>query len=348
MHDNKPVAAPYYNAALSNHARIANTVMKKQFIVAAVSALLAAFVTHTTHAQNYPNRALRLVVPSAPGGGTDIVGRALAAKLSEYLGQQVVVDNRAGAGTTIGIDMVAKSAPDGYTVLVSPSTLALNTWMYNKLPYDALRDLAPITQVASVPNALVVHPSLPAKNVPDLIALAKKQPGAINAGSAGIGTSPHLSLELFKVLGKVDMTHIAYKGSGSATIAHLSGEIVAQFPSLPTAMSYIKSNRLRALGVTTAKRSPYLPEVPAIGEFIPGYEATQWFGFLAPAGTPQAVLERLHTEAVRALKAPDLSRIMASEGAEVVANSPAQFAAYMRSETEKWGRVIKAAGIKPQ
>lgn len=309
---------------------------------------LAALMALPAAAQNYPARALRLIVPSAPGGGTDIVGRALAAKLSELLGQQVVVDNRAGAGSTIGIDMVVKSAPDGYTVLVSPSTLALNVWMYAKLPYDALRDLAPITQIATIPNALLVHPSLPARSVPELIALAKKQPGAINAGSAGIGTSPHLSLELFKHLAKVDMTHVAYKGSGNAVIAHLAGEISAQFPSLATAMSYIRSNRLRVLGVTTAKRSPFLPEVPAIGEFVPGYEATQWFGFLAPAATPQPILERLHQEAVRALKSPDLAKVMASEGAEVIASTPAQFGAYMRSETEKWGRVIKAAGIKPQ
>ncbi len=299
-------------------------------------------------AQGYPARALRLIVPSAPGGGTDIVGRALAAKLSANIGQQVVVDNRAGAGTTIGIDLAAKSAADGYTVLVSPSTLAINVWMYAKLPYDALRDLAPITQIATIPNVLVVHPSLPARNVPELIALARKQPGAINVGSAGVGTSPHLSLELFKHLAKVDMAHIAYKGSGSATVAHLSGEISAQFPSLATAMSYIKSGRLRALGVTTAKRSPFLKEVPAIGEFVPGYEATQWFGFLAPAAVPQPVLERLQREVVRALKSPDLEKVMAGEGAEVVASTSAQFGAYMRSETEKWGRVIKAAGIKPQ
>ncbi len=299
-------------------------------------------------AQSYPARSIRLVVPSAPGGGTDIIGRALAAKLTEYLGQQVVVDNRAGAGTTIGIDMVAKSAPDGHTLLVSPSTLALNTWMYAKLPYDALRDLAPITQVASVPNALVVHPSLPARTIRDFITLAKQQPGAINVGSAGIGTSPHLSLELFKHLAKVDMAHIAYKGSGNATIANLAGEITAQFPSLPTAMSYIKANRLRALGVTTVKRSPYIQDVPAIGETVPGYEATQWFGFLAPAATPAPVLERLSQESLRALRAPDLVKIMAGEGAEIVGSTPAQFGAYMKSETEKWGRVIKAAGIKPQ
>ncbi len=299
-------------------------------------------------AQNYPARSIRLIVPSAPGGGTDIVGRVLANKLTEYLGQQVVVDNRAGAGTTIGIDHVAKAAPDGYTVLVTPSTLALNLWMYSKLPYDAMRDLAPLTQIAAVPNALVVHPSVPARSTAEFIALAKKQPGEINVGSAGIGTSPHLSLELFKHLAKVNLVHVPYKGSGAAVVAHLSGEISAQIPSLPTAMSYIKTNRLRALGVTTAKRSPYLPEVPAIGEIVPGYEATQWFGFLAPTGTPQPIQDRLSQEAIRALRAPDVAKHMANEGAEIVASTPAQFAAYIKTETEKWGRVIKAAGIKPQ
>ncbi len=271
-------------------------------------------------AQNYPARPIRLVVPSAPGGGTDIVGRVLANKLTEYLGQQVVVDNRAGAGTTIGIDNVAKAAPDGYTVLVTPSTLALNLWMYAKLPYDAIRDLAPLTQIAAVPNALVVHPSVPARSVTEFIGLAKKQPGEINVGSAGIGTSPHLSLELFKHLAKVNLVHVPYKGSGAAVVAHLSGEISAQIPSLPTAMSYIKTNRLRALGVTTTKRSPYLPEVPAIGETVPGYEATQWFGFLAPAATPQSIQDRLSQEAVRALRAPDVAKHMANEGAEIVAS----------------------------
>ena len=313
-----------------------------------VALALLMSVTAPVIAQTFPTRALRLVVPSAPGGGTDILARMLANKLSEYLGQQVVVDNRAGAGTTIGIDAVAKSAPDGYTVLVTPSTLALNLWMYAKLPYDAIRDLAPLTQIAAVPNALVVHPSVPAHSVAELIALAKRQPGAINVGSAGIGTSPHLSLELLKHLAKINLVHVPYKGSGSATIANLAGEVSAQIPSLPTAMGYIKTNRLRALGVTTAKRSPFLPEVPAIGETVPGYEATQWFGFLTTAGTPQPVLDRLSQEAIRALRAPDLAKLMASEGAEPIANTPAQFAAYIKSETEKWGRVIKAAGIKAQ
>ena len=322
------------------------SIKTNSYIYTLAASLVAA--AGSAAAQSYPARSIRLVVPSAPGGGTDILARVLANKLTEYLGQQVVVDNRAGAGTTIGIDMVAKSAPDGYTLLVSPSTLALNLWMYTKLPYDAIRDLAPLTQIAAVPNALVVHPSVPARSVTDLIALAKKQPGEINIGSAGIGTSPHLSLELFKHLAKVNLVHVPYKGSGAAVIAHLSGEISAQIPSLPTAMSYIRSNRLRALGVTTAKRSPYLPEIPAIGETVPGYEATQWFGFLAPVSTPQLVQDRLAQEAVRALRAPDVAKHMANEGAEIVASTPAQFAAYIKSETDKWGRVIKAAGIKPQ
>ncbi len=313
-----------------------------------VFSLLALTTPALVAAQAYPSRPLRLVVPSAPGGGTDILARVLASKLTEYLGQTVVVDNRAGAGTTIGIDNVAKAAPDGYTVLVTPSTLALNLWMYTKLPYDAIRDLAPLTQIAAVPNALVVHPSVPARSVAELMALAKKQPGEINAGSAGIGTSPHLSLELFKHLAKINLVHVPYKGSGAAVIAHLSGEISLQIPSLPTVMGYIRTNRLRVLGVTTAKRSPYLPEVPAIGEVVPGYEATQWFGFLTTAGTPQAVQDRLSQEAIRALRAPDVAKHMANEGAEIVASTPAQFAAYIKSETEKWGRVIKAAGIKPQ
>ena len=322
------------------------SIKTNSYIYILAASLVAA--AGSAAAQSYQARSIRLVVPSAPGGGTDILARVLANKLTEYLGQQVVVDNRAGAGTTIGIDMVAKSAPDGYTLLVSPSTLALNLWMYTKLPYDAIRDLAPLTQIAAVPNALVVHPSVPARSVTDLIALAKKQPGEINIGSAGIGTSPHLSLELFKHLAKVNLVHVPYKGSGAAVIAHLSGEISAQIPSLPTAMSYIRSNRLRALGVTTAKRSPYLPEIPAIGETVPGYEATQWFGFLAPVSTPQLVQDRLAQEAVRALRAPDVAKHMANEGAEIVASTPAQFAAYIKSETDKWGRVIKAAGIKPQ
>ncbi len=299
-------------------------------------------------AQNYPTRAIRLIVPSAPGGGTDIVGRALANKLTEYLGQQVVVDNRAGAGTIIGIELAAKSPPDGYTLLVGLSTLAINPSMFAKLPYDALRDLAPICHMVSVPNALVLHPSVPARSIKELIALARAQPNALNVGSAGNGTSPHLSLELFKSLAKVEMAHIPYKGSGNSIIANLAGEVSASFPSVPTAYQYVKANRLRALGVTTAKRTPALPEVPAIGEIVPGYEATQWFGMLAPAGTPRPIIDRIHQETVRALRAPEVGKSLANEGADIVASTPEAFAAYIKSETAKWARVIKTAGIKPQ
>ncbi len=299
-------------------------------------------------AQSYPTRAIRLIVPSAPGGGTDIVGRTIANKLTEYLGQQVVVDNRAGAGTIIGIDIAAKSPPDGYTLLVGLSTLSINPSMFAKLPYDALRDLAPISHMVSVPNALVLHPSVPARTVKELIALAQAKPGALNVGSAGSGTAPHLSLELFTTLAKVSMVHVPYKGSGNAIIANLAGEVSLSFPSLPTTYHYIKANRLRALGVTTAKRTPALPDVPAIGEALPGYETTQWFGLLAPAGTPRPIIDRIHQETVRALKTPEVIKQLAGEGADIVASTPEAFGAYIKSETEKWTRVIKAAGIKPQ
>ena len=299
-------------------------------------------------AQNYPARAIRLIVPSAPGGGTDIVGRTVANKLTEYLGQQVVIDNRAGAGTIIGIDIAAKSPPDGYTLLVGLSTLAINPSMFAKLPYDALRDLAPICHMVSVPNALVLHPSVPAQSIQALIALARAKPNALNVGSAGNGTSPHLSLELFKSLAKIDMVHVPYKGSGNAIIANLAGEVSVSFPSIPTAYQYIKAGRLRALGVTTARRTPALPDVPAIGEIVPGYEATQWFGMLAPAGTPRTIIDRIHQETVRALKAPEVIKQLAGEGADIVGSTPDAFGTYIKSETEKWARVIKSAGIKPQ
>ena len=300
-------------------------------------------------AQNYPARAIRLVVPSSPGGGTDIVGRILAQKLSEQLGQQLVVDNRAGAGTVIGNDAVAKSAPDGYTLLMGLSTLAINPSMFAKLPYDALRDFAPISQAVSAPNILTVHPSVPAKTVQEFIALAKSKPGSITFGSAGQGTSPHLSGELLKVLAGIDIVHVPFKGSGQSVISLLAGEIGANFASLPTAMSYIKAGRLRGLGVTTLMRARALPDVPSIAEAgVPGYEATQWFGLLAPAGTPRSIVDRLYQESSRALRSSDVKERMIAEGLEVVGGTPEEFASYIRSETDKWTKVIKAAGIKPQ
>lgn len=300
-------------------------------------------------AQNYPTRAIRLVVPSSPGGGSDILGRILAQKLGEALGQQVVVDNRAGAGGVIGVDIVAKSVPDGYTLLISPASLAINPSMYSKLPFNAMRDLAPITQLVSAANVLAVHPSVPAKTVKELIALAQAKPGNLVAGSAGVGTSPHLSAELFKAMAKLDMVIVPYKGSGQGMVSLLAGEIALMFPTLPSAIQYIKAGKLRALGVTTTNRAAVLPDVPAIADAgLPGYEATQWFGILAPAGTPRTIIERLHQEITRALRAPDVKDRMTAEGTEVVGSTPEEFASHIKLETEKWARVIKAAGIKPE
>jgi len=311
--------------------------------------VLLAFCTAGALAQSYPTRAIKLVVPSSPGGGTDIVARILGQKLSEQLGQQFVVENRAGAGTVIGNDAVAKSAPDGYTLLMGLSTLAINPSMYAKLPYDALRDFAPISQSVSACNILILHPSVPAKTVVELIALARAKPGSLTFGSAGMGTNPHLSGELFKSLARIDMVHVPFKGSGQSIISQLAGEIAANFPSVPTAMPYVKAGRLRGIGVTTLRRVEVLPDVPSIAEAgLPGYEATQWFGLLAPAGTPRPIIDRLYQESSRALRSADMKERMTAEGLEVVGSTPEEFASYIRSETEKWTQVIKAAGIKPQ
>jgi tripartite-type tricarboxylate transporter receptor subunit TctC len=300
-------------------------------------------------AQTYPNRAIRLVVPSSPGGGSDITGRIVAQKLSEQLGQQVVVDNRAGAGTIIGNEAVAKAAPDGYTLLMGLSTLAINPSMYAKLPYDALRDFAPVSLAVLSPNILTVHPSVPVKNVKEFIALAKARPGTVTFGSAGLGTSPHLSGELLKVLAKIDIVHVPFKGSGLSVISQLGGEIAANFPSVPTAIPYIRAGRLRGLGVTTAKRTQALPDVPSIAEAgVRGYEATQWFGVLAPAGTPRPIIDRLNQEMVKLVRSAEVRERLIADGTDPVGSTPEEFAAYIKSETDKWAKVIKAAGIKPQ
>jgi tripartite-type tricarboxylate transporter receptor subunit TctC len=315
----------------------------------AVAAVLASLTISGALGQSYPAKPIRLIVPSSPGGGTDITGRIVAQKLTELLNQQVVVDNRAGAGTRIGNEIVAKSPPDGYTLLMGLSTLAIIPAVYKSVSYDALKDFAPISQVVSVPNVLVVHPSLPARSVKELIALGKSRPRDLVAGSAGSGTSPHLSLELFKSMAGIEMVHVPYKGSGPGLVALVSGEVAVFFPSASSATPHIKANRVRPLGVTTATRTEALPDVPSIAEAgLPGYEATQWFGVLAPAGTPQAIVERLHKEIVTALKSPDVAKQLSTQGAQIVASSPEQFAAYIRTETKKWAEVVKAAGIKPQ
>lgn len=300
-------------------------------------------------AQNYPTRAVRLVVPSSPGGGTDISARILAPQLTQFLGQQVVVENRPGAGTMIGGDVVARAAPDGYTLLMGISTLAINPAMYKKVPYDALKDLAPVSQAVSLSNVLVIHPSLPSRNLKEFIAFVKARPGQINFASAGRGTSPHLSMELFLVMAGLKMLHVPYKGSGPGVTDLIAGHVPSMMPNMLSAQPHIKSGRLRALGVTGSKRAPGADNIPTIAEAgVPGYEAVQWYGVLAPAATPRDIVSRLHAGVVRALQNPDVRQRLLNDGAEPVGSSPEEFTAYLRAETAKWAKVIQAAGIKPE
>ena len=297
---------------------------------------------------NYPTRAVRIIVPSSPGGGTDILSRLLTPGLSERLGQTAVVDNRPGAGSIIGNDIVAKAAPDGYTLLMGISTLAIRPSMHKKLPYDATRDLAPISQAIAAPNILVVHPSLPVKTVKELIAFAKKRPGELNYASAGLGTNPHLSMELFLSMAHIKMVHIGYKGLGPAMVDLLAGQVVAATATMLTGLPHVKSGRLRGLGVTGAKRSSVLPDLPTVAEAgVPGYEAVQWYGLFAPAKTPKEIIAKLHDAMVGVLHSPAIKNRLAADGADSVGNTPEEFARFLRSETEKWGKVVRTAGIKP-
>ena len=315
------------------------------------TALLAASLAcpATVMAQGYPTRTIRLIAHSSPGGTSDILGRLVAQKLTEALGQQVVVENRAGASGIIGVEVAAKAPPDGYTLLITQTSIAINPSMFAKLPYNALRDFAPITQLVAAPNLLMVHPSVPATSVKGFIALAKAKPGSLVNGSPGQGTSPHLSAELFKIMTGIRLDHVQYKGAGMAIVSLLAGEIPVMFTTPPTAMPYIKAGRLRPLGATTTTRIEALPDVPTIAEAgVPGYESVQWFGMLVPAGTPRPVIERLHLEIVRGLRAPDMKERLTSLGLNAVGSTPEQFAAYIKSETEKWAKVIKSMGIKSE
>ena len=302
-------------------------------------------------AASWPSRAVRLVVPSAPGGGTDILGRALAQKMSENLGQQVVVENRAGAGTVIGSELVARSAPDGYSLLISPSTLAIDPALHARLAYDPLRDFSAVSLVATVPNVLVVHPSVPAASIAELLALARAKPGSLNYASAGIGTSPHLAAELFRAMTGVDLVHVPYKGTTPGVVDLLAGRVSLMFPNVLTALPHLRAGKLRALGVTGSSRSAVLPDVPAISEgdkSLSGYEASQWYGVLAPAGTPPELVLRIQREIARALQAPALRERLAAEGAQVVGGTPQEFATLLAREIAKWARLVQAAGIRPE
>ncbi len=298
-------------------------------------------------AQGYPAKPVRLVVPFPPGGPTDIVSRLVAPKMAASLGQQIVVENRGGAGGAIGTEQVAKSAPDGYTLVMGTiGGLAVAKSLNPKLGYDTLRDLAPITQSVSVTSVLVVHPSVPAKNVRELLALAKAAPGKLNYASSGNGTITHLAGELLKLTGKVNIAHVPYKGGAPALVALVSGEVDMSYENSLIITPHIKSGKVRGLAVTAAKRSALLPELPAIAETLPGYSASGWYGLLAPAATPKPVIARLNSEAVKALRAPDVIDKLTSQGAEPVGSTPEEFTAFIRSEIGKWAGLVKAANMR--
>jgi tripartite-type tricarboxylate transporter receptor subunit TctC len=303
-----------------------------------------------THAQSkYPSRPVRIVVPSPPAGGTDIIARALAQYFSTTMGQQFFVENRPGAGNMIGIESVARAVPDGYTLLFVPSTLALNSVMYKKASYDPVHDFAPITLAAAANNVLIVNPAVPSKTLVEFIALAKQKPGQLTYGTPGIGTSPHMAMELFKSLAGIDLQHIPYRGTAPAMTDVISGQITAMFANALTAKPQIVAGSVRALGVSGRKRSEALPDVPPIADAgVPNYEATQWYGLAAPAGTPAEIVARLHAEATQALKTPEMAEKLASDGAEPVGSTPAQFAAHIKNELEKWAKIARAAKIEPQ
>jgi len=300
-------------------------------------------------AQDYPARPVRIVIPLSPGGTTDVPGRIIAQKLSEALGQQFFVENRAGAGGTIGTDYVAKSRPDGYTLLLSASPFVIAPHVYKTMPYDTLADFAPVTRIASGPYVLVVHPSLGVNSVKDLIALAKKEPGKIDFASSGNGGAQHLVTELFMYMTGIKLNHVPYKGSGPAQQDLMSGIIKVSFVGTPIAIPHMKSARLKALGVSTAKRSPEIPEVPTIAEAgVPGYEATVWIGMLAPAGTPREIVARLNGEIGKLVRADDVKKLLAPTGMEPDPDTPAQFGAYLKADYDKWGKVVRDSGATVQ
>src|SRR5438094_474318 len=310
-----------------------------------VSGLLAGQALGQT---DYPARPVRIVVPSPPAGGTDIIARVLAQHFSKSLNQQFFVENRPGAGNMIGIESVARATPDGYTLLFTASTLALNSVLYRKVSYDPVRDFAPITLAATTANVLIVNPALPVKSLSDLIALARQQPGHLTYGTPGIGTSPHMSMELFKSMAGVDLRHIPYRGTAPAVTDIISGQIHAMFANALTARPQVEAGKVRALGVSGPRRISAMSEVPPVSDTVRGYEAMQWYGMVAPAKTPRAIILRLHGAAIAALKTEEMKEKLASDGAEPEGSTSEAFAELIKSELEKWAKVAREANLEAQ
>ena len=313
-----------------------------------VSTVILSALAVSAVADDYPNKAIRLIMPYPIGGSIDIAGRMVAQRLADNLGQAVVVDNRTGAGGIVGTETGARAAPDGYTVLMGGTgTLALSPSLQKNLPYDPNKDFTPVTLLVTIPYVVVVQPSFKAANIKELIALAKAKPNEINYGSGGSGSAPHMAAELFKTMADVRITHVPYKGSTPAITDTMSGQVQLTFTGIPSVMTQMKAGRLRPIGVTSLKRTAALPEVPTIAESgVPGYEVNPWFGVLLPARTPQPLVSRLNAEILKVLQLPATRERFAAEGFEAVGNTPAQFAAYIKAEQIKWGKVIKDAGIK--
>ncbi len=300
-------------------------------------------------AQTYPNRPVRVVVPYPPGGGTDVVARTIAQKMTEAMGQPLVVDNRGGANGILGTDLVAKAKPDGYTVLVTIASHAINPTLYSKLPYDTATDLLPVSLLAEYPFVLTVHPTVPAKTAREFIAFARARPNQLNYASSGNGSGPHLGMELLKTMAKIQMIHIPYKGAGQAMTDLISGQVEVFLNNFLAGGAMIKAGKLRALAVTGEKRSAAIPDLPTFTEAaVPGYVVTGWYGMLVPAGTPPAVIAALQDGATKALRSKDVSERLSGEAAEIVASTPPQFGAFIKAETDKWAGVIKKAGLKPE
>ena len=321
---------------------------RRKFLHLAASAVALAATSRIGWSQAYPTRPVRLVVGFPPGGGNDIVARLMGQWLSERLGQPVIIENRPGAATSIATETVVRAPPDGYALLFVAPSSAINATLYEKLNFNFIHDIAPVAGIIRIPNVMVVNPSVPATSVPEFIAYAKSNPGKINMASPGVGTSVHLSGELFKMMTGIDMVHVPYKGSAPSLTDLLGGQVQVTFATMPSAIEYIRAGRLRALAVTTATRSEALPETPTVGEFVPGYEVSTWYGVGAPNGTPAEVIDKINKEINAGLADPKLKARLADLGGITIAGSPGAFGKLIADETEKWAKVIRSANIKPE
>ena len=323
--------------------------MKMQTISAmALAAVATAATAASAQDLSFPVRPIRVIVPFAPGGGLDISTRLIGQKLTEKWGQNIVVDSRPGAATIVGTEIAAKAAPDGHTLLMITTTFAINPGLYAKLPYDPVKDFAPITQLNSQPNVIVVAPAFSGKSVKDLIALAKGKPGELTFASPGAGSAPHLSAEMFQRAAGVSMIHVPYKGIPAAVTDVIGGRVTMLFTTTISAAPHVNSGKLRALAITSAKRQPSMPDVPTVGETLPGYRAEAFQGMVAPAGVPPAIVNKIAAEVARIVRLPDVAQRFQLDGAEPVGSTPQEFAAFLKAEMQQWGKVIRDAGIKPE